>query len=268
MKAGWTIAVGLAALLAVGGACSSSSAGGGGGDATSGGLDGGGSGVVTYSCTGGGLCTQIDGPPSAMSGEQSACAMQMGTFAVASCAPSGILACCVHAISVGTEQQCYYAPDYSNPNSLSVAQSTCASLHRTWTVSDAGAGIGPSNFVGTWARTGMQTVTCPTGSPTTTSITGKLVITLGTTSGTIVGTQPDGCAETYTVSGNVATASAGQTCDVMLDGGAKETVTVTSHTLTLSADGLTLMSMSSDTIDKLATATMCTSMGLGTYAKQ
>lgn len=278
MKTGSVGWVGFAALLMAAGACvSSTSSGGadGGGDGAGVGGDGSGSGVVTFSCTAGGLCTQIDGPPSSQAGEQSACASQTrSTFAVAPCATANVIACCIHPILVGNEEQCYYAPDYSNPNSLSVVQSLCASQHRMWvaadggtSVADGGASVGPASFVGMWARSGTQTVTCPTGSPTMTTVGGNLNITLGTTSNTIVGTQPDGCAVTYTVSGDTATAAAGQTCNVTLDGGAHETITVTSHTLTLSADGTTLTSMSSSSIDKLATGTTCTAMASGTFTK-
>jgi hypothetical protein len=43
---------------------------------------------------------------------------------------------------------------------------------------------------------------------------------------------------------------------------------VVSHTLTLSADGGTLMSTGSSTLDKTATMTMCTLTASGTYTKQ
>jgi hypothetical protein len=134
--------------------------------------------------------------------------------------------------------------------------------------SSSGAGAnGASAFVGTWLRSGSQTVTC-SGTVTVNALSGNLVITLGSTAGTIVGTQPDGCVTTYSVNGNVATAAPGQTCDVTFDGGLAEMVTVVSHTLSLSPDGNSLGSMASDKIDKTATMTMCTGTGSNTYTKQ
>lgn len=199
------------------------------------------------------------------------------TFAVAPCPTNNLIACCVHPLLVAgnNQEECYYAPDYTNPNSLDVVRNLCLSMNRMWTTADGGvtaadggdASVGPASFVGTWARSGTQTVTCPTGMPTTTAFGGNLVITMGATSDTIVGTQPDGCVTTYTVSGDTATAAPGQVCMVTLDGGAKETVTETSHTLTLSADGTTITSMSTSTIDKLASGTMCTATASGTFTK-
>jgi hypothetical protein len=279
-------ALAFAALQSVAGACNSSSGGsGGGGDGgAGGGASGGGSGTETFSCTGGGLCVSIDGPPSAQAGEQKACAMMATsmTFTVAPCATANLIACCVQPLLVADqyEKLCYYAPDYTNPNSLGVVMGLCPKMKGTWVLAgggtveggtvagDAGdASVGPSSFVGTWARSASQTVTCPTGTPTTNTIAGNLVITLGTASDTIVGTTPDGCATTYTVSGDTATASAGESCTVTLDGGAQETITVTSHTLTLGAGGTTISSTSSSTIDKLATGTICTAMSSGTFTK-
>lgn len=223
------------------------------------------SGTVTYSCTvGGSQCTQIVGPPSASSGEQQTCSQQRGTFATAPCPTANATACCDN--QPGGEAQCYYD---SNPFDLATYQSLCSKQGGTWVPAEGGTGSGgASAFVATWARSGSQTVTCPTGNPTTTNITGNLVITLGSSATGIVGTQPDGCATNYTVSGNVATAAAGQSCNVTATGGVAETVTVQTHTLTLSTDGNTLASSSTDTIVKTATNTTCTGTASGTYTKQ
>jgi hypothetical protein len=72
----------------------------------------------------------------------------------------------------------------------------------------------------------------------------------------------------YSITGNVATATAGQSCNITTEAGIAETITVTSRTLTLSADGRTLTSQGSDTIDKTATGVVCTGMSSGTFAKQ
>ncbi|HTQ44729.1 MAG TPA: hypothetical protein VMI75_18335 [Polyangiaceae bacterium] len=45
-------------------------------------------------------------------------------------------------------------------------------------------------------------------------------------------TAPDGCVTNYSVSGNVATAAAGQVCNTTTEAGVAETITVISHTLT------------------------------------
>jgi hypothetical protein len=237
------------------GSGSGSSASGSSGESASGGVAGG----VTFSCTLSGIvCVQIVAPPSAMAAEKSAC---MGTFSVGTCPPAGIVACC----DKGVEDDCYFAG-----STLSLFQSECKG---TWTTadggvaSDDGGASGAAAFVGTWARSGSQTVTCP-GGTTTNAITGNLVITAGTTAATITATQPDGCATTYSVSGNVASASAGQTCNTTTEGGVAELTTVVSHTLTLSADGSTLTSVGNETLDKTATMTMCTTMGMGTYTKE
>jgi hypothetical protein len=245
-------------------ACSS----GGGGAGSSGdggsGSSSGGSGTVTFSCTVPDLCTEVVGPPSGMAGELMACNTQNGTFGMG-CSTSGVVGCCN-----GIVTQCAYSAAEAM-----VVQPLCAKNGRTWSAPDGGVANGAEGgvsgagaFVGTWARSGTQTVTCPTGNPTTTMLKGALVIALGSASGSITATQPDGCVTNYTVTGNVATAAAGQSCNVTTEAGIAETITVTTHTLTLSADGTTLMSMGTETIDKTATMTMCTAMSSGTYTKQ
>jgi hypothetical protein len=239
-------------------ACSSS-----GGGASSGNADGGTSngiaGAVTFSCTSADLCTEILAPPSAMAAELQVCNMQMGTFGTG-CSTVGVIGCCVH----GIETQCSY-----NALEAMVDEELCAKMDGGWSMSDGGSvASGAGAFVGTWVRSGTQTVTCPTGAPTTSMITGNLVIALGSTTGAVTGTQPDGCVTNYVVSGNVATAAPGQACNVTTEAGIAETDTVIAHTLTMSADGMTLTSMSSETIDKTATMTMCSAMSSGTYTKQ
>ncbi len=231
-------------------ACSSSSGGASGGDGGSG---------VTYSCTlPGTLCTQIVAPPSDMAGEQQACAMQMGMFAVAPCSQAGVVGCCINPD--GIQEQCVYTA------TAGLTQSLCTQMGKMWVTPEGGSTGGAGAFVGTWARSGTQTVTCPSGS-TTNMISGDLVIALGPMSDTLVATQPDGCMTNYSVSSNIATAMPGQMCSITTEAGVAETITVTSHTLTLSSDGLSLVSMSTDTIVKTATGTMCMGMASGTYTK-
>ncbi len=239
-------------------ACSSSGGGASSGNAA-GGTSSGSAGAVIFSCTAADLCTEILAPPSAMAAELQVCNTQMGTFGTG-CSAVGVIGCCVH----GVETQCSY-----NALEAMVDEGLCAEEDGGWSMLDGGsAASGAAAFVGTWARSGTQTVTCPTGTPTTGMITGNLVIALGSTAGAVTGTQPDGCVTNYAVSGNVATAAAGQSCSVTTEAGIAETDTVIAHTLTLSGDGTILTSMSSETIDKTATMTMCSAMGSGTYTKQ
>jgi hypothetical protein len=125
---------------------------------------------------------------------------------------------------------------------------------------------GATGFVGTWARSGTQTVTC-NGTTMMTSFTGDLVLTLGASSGSITGTTPDGCVANYAVSGNVATAMPGQTCNVTTSGGVAEVLTIESRTFTLSADGNTLTEGGSETIDKVQVGIMCSAASTGTYTR-
>jgi hypothetical protein len=207
--------------------------------------------------------------PSEVAAEQAACATSMGTFAAAPCPSTGFVGCCDKPSA--QQMQCYYPSQNTD-----LYMGLCASTKGTWVAADGGVSdAGPADagatdtaaFVGTWARSGTETLTCPTGNPTTSTLNGDLVITLGTTAGTIVGTVPDGCMTIFTVSGNVATATAGQTCNTTTDAGVAETVTVNSRTLTLSADGKSLDVTGNETVDKTAAGTTCTRTGSGTYTK-
>ncbi len=249
--------------------CSSTSSGsaadaGGGGDSSAM------SGQYTYSCTlGSDLCTQTTGPDPAQAGEKKACDMQSGTFAVGPCASVGSLGCCIDA--TGVEEQCAYSAQ-----ELPVLMGLC-NHGRTWISPEGGveseggsgeAGVtGSAAFVGTWSRSGTQTVTCP-GGATTSNVAGQVVVALGSGVNTLVLTQPDGCMTNYSVSGNVATATPGQACNITTEAGIAETITVTSRTLTLAADGKTLMSEGSDTIDKTASGVTCTGVSSATFTKQ
>jgi hypothetical protein len=230
--------------------------------------------MVTFSCTDGtDLCIQTSGPPSIQAGEMKACAMFPGmTFAMTPCPTAGSLGCCVDAD--GMQEQCAYSS-----MELFAVQGFCKSP-QTWAgpeggvAPEAGAGdvaaeaaSGVTAFIGTWSRSGTESTVCP-GGTTMSSFTGNLLIGRGLATDTVIGTQPDGCMITYTVSGNVATATPGQSCNITTEGGVAETITVTTHTLTLSADGLTLMAQGSDTIDKTMTMTMCTRTSTGTLTKQ
>jgi hypothetical protein len=250
--------------------CSSSGSGGKGGAGGAGVGAGGASGTIVVSCTQAGIdCLEVTVFPTEVSGEQSACATSVGTFAMAPCPSTGFVACCDKPSA--QEMQCYF------PSQNTVLyKNLCAGTNGTWVVADGGVSdAGPADagaagaaaFVGTWARSGTETLTCSTGTPTTATIKGNLAITLGTTSSTIVGTAPDGCMTIFTVSGNVATATAGQTCNTTTDAGVAETITVNSRTLTLSADGKSLDVAGNETVDKTAAGTTCTRMGSGTYTK-
>jgi hypothetical protein len=231
---------------------------------------GGASGMI-YSCTVAGLeCLQGTELPSEVAATQTACAAEMGTYAGVPCPATGYAGCCDKpAIQ---EMECFYPSQNTD-----LYQGLCASMKGTWVgadggvsdagPTDAGVGTGAAAFVGTWSRSGTETLTCPTGTPTTSMIKGDLVITLGATDGTIIGTTADGCMTTFTVSGNVATASPGQTCNTTTDAGVAETITVNSRTLTLSADGNSVDVMGNESVDKTASGVTCTRTGSGTYTK-
>jgi hypothetical protein len=247
--------------------CSNSSGGSGGGGSP----DGSSGGVIMSCSLPGDLCTQVVALPSEQAGEEQQCAKQGGaggatTFAVAPCPTAGSFGCCTDPAAA--EMQCAY-----NQDQASVLQGLCNN-GKIWSGPDGGStggdggATGAAAFVGTWARSGTQTITCPTGNPTTNNITGNLVIALGSASDTIVGTPPDGCQTNYSVSGNVATAAAGQSCNITTEAGIAETITVVTHTFTLSADGKTLDAEVTSTIDKTATNTTCTAVSSGTYTKQ
>jgi hypothetical protein len=272
MKAWTVMGLVLGATTAAAMACSSSGGGGGSGDG--GASDAGG---VTFSCTQSGIdCIQAVALPGEIPAEQDACAKSFGTFTNGTCPPGDYVGCCDK--SSIQEVTCYFPEPIAND-----FEQMCTSTGGTWVPGDSGApgdggvpgdggeldgAAGPEAFVGTWLRSGTQTVTCPTGNPTTTNITGDLVIALGSASDSIVGTQPDGCMTNYSVTGNVATAMAGQSCNTTTEAGVAEVITVTTRTFTLAADGKSLASTGSDTIDKTATGTVCTQTGSGTYTKQ
>jgi hypothetical protein len=127
-----------------------------------------------------------------------------------------------------------------------------------------------SAFVGSWARSGTLTVTCPTGAPIITTLGNDLVITLGSTTGTIVATTPDGCMDSFTVSGTVATEGGGQTCTTMNDAGVTEDFMQTTHTLTLSADEQSLTEAAAGTVVRTVAgkAATCMETSTGTFTKQ
>jgi hypothetical protein len=221
-----------------------------------------------------------------MAASQTQCDKLQGTLTIGTCPTAGLLGCCLDAI--GVAETCAY-----NALEAQATQVTCNN-GKTWIPADGGGGTGaadaeasdagasdaeasdagasdaaasgPEAFVGTWSRSGTQTLTCPTGT-TMVTLKGNLVIALGSSSDTIVVTQPDGCMTTFTVSGNTATAMAGQSCTTTTDAGVTTDATVTTHTLTLSADGSTIMSQSTDAVDKTATSTMCTRMSSATLTK-
>jgi hypothetical protein len=138
--------------------------------------------------------------------------------------------------------------------------------------STSGAPSGSSDadaFVGTWARSGMTTLTCPGGTPAVTAVTGNLVITLGSTSGTIVSTSPEGCMGFFTVSGNLATAMTFVPCTIAGDATFDGVLTGTSHTLTLSSSGESLTEAFTGTLVKGSGGTMetCNETATGTFTK-
>lgn len=253
------VAAGTLACSSSGSSASNTSDGGGSSTSASGG--------VIYSCllASSDLCNQIVGTPGSASAEQSNCVGLLGGTSGSGCPMTGVVGYC--DMGVGGTQYVYSAGE------AQVIEGLCPMNNGTWVTVDGGAGDGGGEvgdaggaaaFIGAWLRSGSQTITCEGGSPSTATFAGTLTITAGSSSRTIVGTQPDGCVTDYTVSGNVATATPGQTCNVTTDAG-METDTVVSHTLTLSTDGLTLTSASITTIDETATMTMCTATASGTY---
>jgi hypothetical protein len=139
--------------------------------------------------------------------------------------------------------------------------------------STSGAPSGSSDadaFVGTWARSGMTTLTCPPeGTPAVTAVTGNLVITLGSASGTIVSTSPEGCMGFFTISGNLATAMTFVPCTIAGDATFDGVLTGTSHTLTLSSSGESLAEAFTGTLVKGSGGTMetCSETATGTFTK-
>jgi hypothetical protein len=271
-RRGWLIGA-FSATVAVF-ACSSGSSGDGTNPDGGTGGSSGGNGEPWISCTTGTgpsqNCSLEQVPGDAVSPANTSCTKANGTPGTA-CPTSGLVGCCMF-VSAGSAN-CSY-----DPTQLSTYMMSCAQAGGTWSssdggTSDGGAGsdvgaMGAAAFVGTWTRAGTATLTCPTGNPTTSSLTGNLVIALGSPTTTILGTAPDGCVTNYSVSGNVATAMVGEAYNETTEAGVAETITVVSHTLTLSADGETLTSTGSSIIDKTATMTMCTQTSSGTFAKQ
>ncbi len=101
-------------------------------------------------------------------------------------------------------------------------------------------------FVGTWnTPTGTQTATCP--------VVGALAyapteLTVTKTSDTAISVKDGPCTFTFTVSGKVGSlAPVSQTCSVTLDM-YSGVLTVTSYTLTVSADGKTARKVASGTV--------------------
>jgi hypothetical protein len=132
------------------------------------------------------------------------------------------------------------------------------------------AAMGAPAFVGTWARSGNEALTCGPHELDA-SLDGNLVIALGTAASSIVATQPGGCTTTYTVSGNVASAAAGQSCSVTTEAGIQSVATIITHTLTVSADGSTLAEASSASdVETFADGGVenCTLTTSGSFAKQ
>jgi hypothetical protein len=129
-----------------------------------------------------------------------------------------------------------------------------------------GGGTVADGFVGTWTRTGNVTVMCGDQTPTSSTLSGNLVIALGTGSNALVATSPDGCMTKYTISGNTASEDSGQKC--MSTNG---TIENTQHTLTLSSDKKTLTETSQGTIlepDPDGGMMNCTLETMGTFTKQ
>ncbi|HSZ81203.1 MAG TPA: hypothetical protein VLA14_02920 [Polyangia bacterium] len=98
-----------------------------------------------------------------------------------------------------------------------------------------------TRFFGDWIyRAGTTTRACPGERPTDAPPEGGVVIAAGPAAGGLTVTEPGACALSFTSSGNVATAVAGQTCAGSDGGGGLITFTEMTWTLTLSSDGQTL----------------------------
>jgi hypothetical protein len=199
------------------------------------------------------------------SAEQKTCSSEGATI-VTSCPTAGLVGCCLinQGPSLNTNE-CMYT------GTASVDEAMCTSNGDTWSTTpggeetDGSASGGPDGstglgaWVGTWARTGTETVTCGSAAPTMDTLGGDVVIALGTSSGTITLKQSNGCTFVFTVSGDVASVVAGQTCtEAPNDAGVTNTITEGMHTLTLSADGTTITSVDSNTEQKSNSQTVCT----------
>jgi hypothetical protein len=152
----------------------------------------------------------------------------------------------------------------------------CLALVLVGCSSSSSSGTAPAAaqpFVGTWARSGTSTSSCPGQQPTSSDITGTLTIALGATGDTFNATESiHSCVSSYTVAGNVATEGAGQACNFLGPKGQQETSSANNHTLTLSADGKSLALSSTGTlvIGGLdgGPSTTCSTTAQGTFTKQ
>jgi hypothetical protein len=133
---------------------------------------------------------------------------------------------------------------------------------------EAGGATGAAAFVGTWARSGTTTLSCPGSNPQMGMLSGNLVITIGTAAGTIVGTQPNGCMTTYSVTGNVASLTATDVCTSTGPAGGTETLTNTMHTFTLASDGKTFAEASAGMLSVGDAGAPCPYSTMGTFTKQ
>jgi hypothetical protein len=124
----------------------------------------------------------------------------------------------------------------------------------------------PNDFVGTWARSTGGNIDCTDGATGEPSLSGNLVITLGGSGNQIVGTQPDGCQTTYTVTANTAAALPGQSCSATLPDGSSGTLTNQSHTLTLATNLTTIDESSSGS--EVSSTESCTATYSGIFTLQ
>jgi hypothetical protein len=98
-----------------------------------------------------------------------------------------------------------------------------------------------ARFFGDWIyRAGTTTRACPGERATDAPPEGDVVISAGQAANALTVTEPGACALRFTVSGDVATAVAGQTCAGGDGGGGLITFTEMTWTLRLSKDGETL----------------------------
>jgi hypothetical protein len=143
---------------------------------------------------------------------------------------------------------------------------------------DGGGGGGTTSdtaaFVGMWNySTGTGTLTCPNEPDQTLSAMGVLTITAGSTAGTITTSSTangSNCVTVFTVSGNAATANAGQTCTLSGTDDEGETITemrtasgsftVVNNTLTANIGGADVVNEGGETFD-------CNIAGTITYTK-
>ncbi len=129
-------------------------------------------------------------------------------------------------------------------------------------------------FVGMWNySTGTGTLSCPNEPDQTLSAMGVLTISAGSTAGTITTSSTangSNCVTVFTVSGNAATANAGQTCTLSGTTDDGETITemrtaagsftVVNDTLTANIGGADMVNEGGETFD-------CNIAGTITYTK-